>query len=720
MNLLNRSVNLPIIRAGLLSISLLFFTTNAQSNDYCTDDPVDGAAYKVINSGSNLLLNVENSSTSNNANVNTLSNNGNAAQRFYLRYQSSSHYWKIEAAHTGMMINVSGGSTSNGGNITQVNTASSNSQEWELKKQSNGSYRIVNKNSSYSLTVAGSTEGSNVYQNQDAASSSQRWWLEPVSYTCGSSSSPSTASISLAGQANDSSVNLSWNGLSDISALHVYYDTDSNPSGRTRLAILNTSETSYTANNLQNGTAYWFWIKYLTADGAWNNSNAFSATPSGGSSSSSTPSVTLSGQAKSGAVDLSWNQVSDVSRLELYFDTDSNPGGRTKIGAFSTSLTSYSKTGLQNGTPYWFWVKFQTSDGVWHNSNALNATPMGSNPGDSNFVVTGYASTNGSTIGGAGGSTVTANSCSALKNYLQASDRLIIQIPDNTTIDCKTSGTQVNVCKIACPAYQDEGKHTHRIPTSDLSCSDLGAQSTTTKYRYDQTINVQSNKTLVGLGSNSAIEGASLSVKNKSNVIIRNLTLKNINPDLVEAGDGVGIENSDHVVVDHVKFSMISDGHVDVKNSDNVTLSYNEFDGYNPYVCANQHWYTNLVHESKATLHHNFWNYTAGRNPKLTGSNTTAHLYNNYWLEVTYFSIGADSEASALVEGNYFDDSARPHWNLGSGKIDGNVSTNIYTGLAASGNKATQDSGYNVTVPYAYSTESPYNMPDLVNETGPQ
>ncbi|MBB6094724.1 pectate lyase C [Povalibacter uvarum] len=66
----------------------------------------------------------------------------------------------------------------------------------------------------------------------------------------------------------------------------VYFDTDSDPNGRVRIASVSSGARSYTATGLSNGTTYWFWIKNTT-DGVATNSNAASATPSGGSSSSS-------------------------------------------------------------------------------------------------------------------------------------------------------------------------------------------------------------------------------------------------------------------------------------------------------------------------------------------------------------------------------------------------------------------------------------------------
>lgn len=542
MNLLPPSAA-RLLAAVLFCLSWLCVPTQAAA--YCTDSPVDGAAYKIINVGSDKLLEVASASTTSGANIDTSSNNGGSNQRFYVHYQSSSHYWTIVAAHSSMLVDVASASTSNGANVIQATASGATSQEWELKLQSDstygGSYRIVNRNSSASLTVLSSADGANVYQNSDASLSSQRWWLEPVTVSCSGSSS------------------------------------------------------------------------------------------SGGT------------------------------------------------GGTVAAVTGFAS---QSG-----------SDGL------------------------------STTTGGSGGSTVTVTSCSALKSALSSSTTQTVQIPDNTTIDCRTSATAVSACVVPCPDYQDAGKTTYRIPTSSVTCDDLDATGTATVYRYDQRLSVASNKTLIGLGSGSAIQGASLILSGSENVIIANLTITNINPHLIEAGDGITVDDASHVLIDHVAFSLISDGHVDISDSQNVTLSYNHFDGINSYVCGSQHWYTNAVDDSQVTFHDNFWDYTAGRNPKITGSSSRVHLYNNYWLGVTYFSVGVDDGAQALLQADYFDDAARPHWNQGSGYINGNVSTNVYTGQSASGSYAVQDTGSSVFSDvslYSYSLEDVDDMTDLVNTTGPQ
>ncbi|KDC48139.1 RICIN domain-containing protein [Pseudoalteromonas fuliginea] len=395
-------------------------------------------------------------------------------------------------------------------------------------------------------------------------------------------------------------------------------------------------------------------------------------------------------------------------------------------GAFSIRSAFSDKAitvaGSDNGANIYQNDDLNVSSQRWY-LNPVNGSCDSAN--DSNIDVTGFASLPGSdglatTTGGAGGSSITVTSCSALKSALVSSNTTIIQIPNNTHIDCRTGGSTVAACAIECPEYQDPGEIFYRIPNSGQSCTSLGGTTNTTvnKVRNDISISVKSNKTLIGLGDNAKIIGATLDLSNSKNIIVKNLNIDNINPHLVEGGDGISLNSSSHIVIDHVNFSNISDGYVDIKNSKNITLSHNEFDGYNPFVCGNQHWYTNAVTDSEVTFHHNFWNYTAGRNPKLDGSKTRAHLYNNYWLEITYFAINTTNEAQALIESNYFDDSRRPHWNV-SGYMK--ASNNVYAAQSATDpQRDTGNSVFTDVSMYIYQLDDAYQMPLLNGESGPK
>jgi pectate lyase len=560
-----KEIPLPILLVMAAACNALA-TRHIYAAPHCTDLPVKDESYKIVNVGSDLLLNVVNGATTDGANINTVTDKGENSQRFYLRYNRKKHDWFIEAAHSGSVVGVNDDSKSSGVSVEQFASTGEISQEWDFERQTEGYYRIVNKNSSLSLVARDAKAGANVKQSKDSSADLlKRWWLEPVTRQCD-----------------------------------------------------HTTE--------------------LTADDDQDSGN---------------------------------NQDNN---------DDNNTGERTVHSA--------------------------------------------------SFKVTGFASISGSdglstTTGGSGGKVVTVKNCKALKAALTSDERQIIQIPDNTTIDCRDEkGEKVEVCKIPCPTYLDKGKFTYRVPTSELTCDKLGATGTTTKYNRAQRIFVKPNKTLMGLGDQSTIKGATIYLRQTKNIIVRNLNITGVNPELIEAGDGVTINQSSHVVIDHVRFKMISDGYIDMKQDKNITVSYNHFDGRNPSVCGDKHWYTNLVDDTQVTFDHNFWDSTAGRNPKLTDSRTRAHLYNNYWKDIYYFSIGASHKAQAYIDDNYFDNSARPHWNIdGTGLIDGHQSTNIYTKQSASGKYAVHDTGktvFNDVDMYDFSPDPADNLPDLQMKTGPQ
>lgn len=341
--------------------------------------------------------------------------------------------------------------------------------------------------------------------------------------------------------------------------------------------------------------------------------------------------------------------------------------------------------------------------------------------------VSGFASQSGgdglsSTTGGGTASAQTVTSCSALTAALQSTNTSVIQF--NGTIDCRTASRTQVACPIACPSYQDPGKTYYRVPVGTQTCTELGSTSNATvnRTRNETSIKVKSNKTLVGLSENAKIIGASLDLSGSQNVILRNFSIENINPGLIEAGDGVTLSDSSHIWIDHVGFALISDGYTDIKNSENVTLSWNHFNGYNSAVCGNQHHYTMLIQDSQTTLHHNFFDRASGRNPKTNGLNARVHLYNNYWLDITYFAINADEAAQVKVEGNYFANSAKPHWNAGNGYINANVASNRYTGVSATDpDKDTGSTVFGDIKLYSYSLDNVDNLPSQVSAgAGPQ
>jgi len=85
------------------------------------------------------------------------------------------------------------------------------------------------------------------------------------------------ADVSLSATGGNGRIDLSWTVNGNLRGVQVMRDTDSNPSGRQRLAILPGKVRNYTDSSVANGRQYWYWIKYTDTNRATGNSNAANA-----------------------------------------------------------------------------------------------------------------------------------------------------------------------------------------------------------------------------------------------------------------------------------------------------------------------------------------------------------------------------------------------------------------------------------------------------------
>ncbi|KAF6823747.1 pectate lyase [Colletotrichum plurivorum] len=196
----------------------------------------------------------------------------------------------------------------------------------------------------------------------------------------------------------------------------------------------------------------------------------------------------------------------------------------------------------------------------------------------------GYASTNGGTTGGKGGSTTTVSTLAQFTKAAESSGKLNIVVKGNISGNVK--------------------------------------------------VRVASDKTIVGQ-KGSKITGAGLYVKGVKNVILRNLAISKVKESY---GDAIGIEASTNVWVDHCDVSSdlnsgkdYYDGLIDItKGADFITVS-------NTYL--HDHWKTSLVGHTdsqtsdkgklRVTYANNYWNNVNSRNPSVRFG--TVHVYNNYY-----------------------------------------------------------------------------------------
>ena len=293
-----------------------------------------------------------------------------------------------------------------------------------------------------------------------------------------------------------------------------------------------------------------------------------------------------------------------------------------------------------------------------------------------------------SATGGEAGSIVVASDSASIRKYLQSNDAVTILVPEGT-YDFRRFRNAVTEAKSKsrtwCKKTCDEknrvtGKTNtfYRITFKANSCADLNesgvqiVQESENLQQWENWITTKPNKTLVGMGRGANLRGASIAIRSNEgsyNHIYRNLAIYDVNPHLIEGGDGletVGTASA-HVKkfwADHISYKWISDG-MDMEFVDDATISYLDFDGANEYNCWGTDPYMALVEDAHLTYANNYWHNTYGRVPKVTGENngSQVHLYNQYVDYNRFFVAGANghsASAKAYVryENSYIDNGA--------------------------------------------------------------
>jgi pectate lyase len=271
----------------------------------------------------------------------------------------------------------------------------------------------------------------------------------------------------------------------------------------------------------------------------------------------------------------------------------------------------------------------------------------------------GFAS---ATTGGGQSEPVLATDIDAIMQALKSDDPKVVVVPEGT-LDVRRTGndvTDTSACPTACP--DDPNKLTYNLLPDDATCP----VAMVPVHRDERKITVGSNTTLVGLGRGAALLGGSLNVGASKNVIVRNLALYGVNPELIEAGDGITLDGADGVWVDHLTFWRISDGFIDsTTGSKNLTFSFVKNDGENPAACLGKHPRSNELSDTTATIHHTVWQHVDGRAPLATHSEARVHLFDDVVLDDPSYGLGSACGAQVVLEATSFQSVKAP-----TGKFD--------------------------------------------------
>jgi pectate lyase len=291
--------------------------------------------------------------------------------------------------------------------------------------------------------------------------------------------------------------------------------------------------------------------------------------------------------------------------------------------------------------------------------------------------------------GGSAGATVTVTDANSFKNYATSPLPYVILVSGTITMPRGTSSTD-----------------------------------------HPQTVDMNSNKTIIGIGYNPGLNGG-LNISNKSNIIIRNINIWYEDSTQGTSDpwtDGITMQSgTQHVWVDHCNIYDSPDGLLDpTKQSNYITISWCKF----YYTAGSQntgHRMCCLVGSSdtdtadrgklKETFHHNWW--TTGckeRMPRVRFGQV--HVFNNYYsnLQSGGYCQGVGVECQIKVENNYYNAVPLP-WKTysgtpPSGKIGWNTGNVFYNCSVPSG--WTNDYNNIFVPPYSYTLDSGADVNTIV------
>ncbi|MFC9945124.1 pectate lyase family protein [Streptomyces pratensis] len=315
---------------------------------------------------------------------------------------------------------------------------------------------------------------------------------------------------------------------------------------------------------------------------------------------------------------------------------------------------------------------------------------------------TGYATQNGGTTGGAGGATVRATTGTAIHAALCG------RASSSTPITIEVQGT-IN--------------HGNTAKVSGDSCNTAAGVIELKQI---------SNVTIVGVGSGAVFDQLGIHIRESSNIIIQNVTVKNVKKSgspTSNGGDAISMESDvRNVWVDHTTLEASGgesagyDGLFDMKdNTQYVTLSYSTLrnSGRGGLIGSSE----SDVSNGYVTFHHNLYENLDSRAPLLRGG--IAHIYNNYYVKLNESGINSRAGARAKVDNNYFKDSkdvlgtfytdAAGYW-----QVSGNTFDNVTWSAPGSDNKPAgpnPTSNTTVSIPYSYKLDGASCVPGIVAET---
>jgi len=238
-----------------------------------------------------------------------------------------------------------------------------------------------------------------------------------------------------------------------------------------------------------------------------------------------------------------------------------------------------------------------------------------------------------------------------------------------------------------------------------------------------QEVAIKNKNDITIFGADGSSANFGIRIKgSSSNIIVQNMTI-GLLPGGDDNGDIIGIEGTaSKVWIDHnTLFSSnqecsgtgdtMFDGMIDIKaDTDNITISYNYMHDHHKLMLGGSSDSDN--YNRRVTLHHNWIDTVGSRTPMDRFG--TYHIFNNYYNNVTVSGINVRMGGIALIEANYFENSANPvtsrdsdtigYWDLRNNYVGTGITWDS-TGVNAT--NWTTSKTFSATLGYTYTLDSP-------------
>ena len=327
-----------------------------------------------------------------------------ANQQWIVTYKGNGQYTLQPSYNTGLAIGVANSGTANGTAVDMLTNTGASNELWTLTPATGG-YTLTPGNATGStMNVTGpSSANGTLIQIWAASSPAATNTIFAFTRVTGAPAAPT----GLSAAAGNSQVSLSWTASTGATSYNVYRGTTAGGEGTTAIATGITS-TTYTNTGLTNGTAYFYKVAAVNANGTSAQSGEASATPAGGPIANGTYDLTPQ-NATGSRVDASGGGTANGTPVQIWAYAANNgnqhwvftnTGGNVyKISPSYSSTISITANGSANGSAVQLWADTGSTSQRWAATAATGGyTFAPQNATGSTMNVTGPSSANGTLL----------------------------------------------------------------------------------------------------------------------------------------------------------------------------------------------------------------------------------------------------------------------------------------------------------------------------------